>query len=38
MQFVIDSSLQVLIEQSLEFFVLLVEEPGFFDEVLSVNQ
>jgi len=38
MQFVINTSLQILIEQGLEFFILLVEESGFFDEVLSVNQ
>lgn len=38
MQFVVDSSLEVLVKQCFEFFILLVEETGFFNQVLSLNE
>jgi len=34
----IDSSLQVLIEQSFQLFVLLIQQTSLFDQVLSVNK
>ena len=38
MKLLIDASLQVLVEQSLEFFVLLVKKTGLLDQVLTVDQ
>ena len=38
MKLLIDSSLQVLVEQSLEFLVLLVKKTGLLDQVLTVDQ
>ena len=38
MKLLIDASLQVLVEQSLEFFVLLVKKTSLLDQVLTVDQ
>ena len=38
MKLLIDASLQVLVEQGLEFFVLLVKKTGLLDQVLTVDQ
>ena len=38
LQLLVDTSLQVLIEKRLELFVLLIEETGLFDQVLSVDE
>ena len=38
MKLLIDASLQVLVEQSLEFLVLLVKKTGLLDQVLTVDQ
>ena len=38
LEFLVDTSLQVLIEQCLKLFVLLVKKSSFFDQVLSVYQ
>lgn len=34
----IDSSLQILVKQSLQLFILLIQEPCLLDEVLSLHQ
>jgi len=34
----IDSGLQVLVQERLEFFILLVEESSIFNQVLSVDE
>ena len=34
----IDSSLQVLVEQSFQLFILLIQQTSLFDQVLSVNE
>ena len=38
LQLLIDSSLQVLIEQRFKLFVLLVQQTGLLDEVLAIDQ
>lgn len=38
LELLVDTSLQVLVEQRLELFVLLVEKTGLLDQVLSVHQ
>ena len=38
MKLLIDASLQVLVEQSLEFLILLVKKTGLLDQVLTVDQ
>lgn len=38
LQLLVDTSLQVLIEERLELFVLLIEETGLFNQVLSVDK
>ena len=38
MKLLIDASLQVLVEQSLEFLVLLVKKTSLLDQVLTVDQ
>ena len=38
MQFLVYSCLQVLVEQRLEFLVLLVKEASFFNQVLALNK
>jgi len=37
-QLVIDTGLQVLIEESLQFLVLLIEQSGLLDQVLPVDE
>lgn len=38
MQFMVDSSLKVLVEECLQLFVLLVQQSCFLNEVLPLNQ
>ena len=38
LQFLVDSRLQVLVEQRLQLFVLLVEESGLLNEILTLHQ
>lgn len=38
LQLLVDASLQVLVEKRLQLFVLLIEEAGLLDQVLSVDQ
>ena len=38
LQFLVDARLQVLIQQCLQFFVLLVKQTSLFDQVLTVHQ
>lgn len=38
LKFLIDAGLQVLIQQSLQFFVLLVEQARLFDQVLTFHK
>lgn len=38
LELLIDTSLQVLVEQSLKLFVLLVKQSSLFDQVLSVHK
>ena len=38
LQFLIDASLQVLVQKSLKLFILLVKQACLLDQVLSVDQ
>ena len=38
LKLLIDTSLQVLVEQSLKLFILLVKQTGLFNEILAINQ
>lgn len=38
LQLLVDSSLQILIQKGLELLVLLVQETGLFDQVLSLHE
>lgn len=38
LQFLVDTGLQVLVEQRLELFVLLIQKTGLLDEVLSIDE
>ena len=38
LQFLVDTSLKILVEKSLKFLVLLVKKTSLFNKVLSVNE
>jgi hypothetical protein len=38
LQLLVDTSLQVLVQQSFQFFVLLVKQSGLLDEVLPLHK